>query len=235
MQPLRRIRALLTPTVIAVLLVAMLAFRHPGSGLSPAGFNAFVAASARRGYPPGMLISLALWLVLSVYWEIAAKTASAASRSESRLSRGFHLALITLGQILVFLPVPGLRTRWLPHSTPLIVIGLAMQLAFSVFMIWARRTLGRHWSGAVTTKQDHELIRSGPYRLVRHPIYTGLMGIYLATVLVSGEVHGLVGFALLSLAYWRKIRMEEHYLGELFGPQYEAYRSATAALIPGVF
>ena len=173
-------------------------------------------------------------MAFSVYWEIAAKNASAAARSESRLSRGLHLTLISLGQILVFFPVPGLRARWLPQSTPFIVVCLALQVGFILFAIWARRSLGRHWSGAVTTKQDHELIRSGPYRVVRHPIYTGVLGIYFTTALISGEIHGLVGLALVSLAYWRKIRMEERYLGELFGPQYETYRSATAALIPGV-
>jgi protein-S-isoprenylcysteine O-methyltransferase Ste14 len=139
-----------------------------------------------------------------------------------------------VAQILVLLPVPGLRARFLPQSTALVIGALLLELAFFFLAIWSRQLLGRNWSGAVTTKVDHELVRSGPYRIVRHPIYTGLLGVYLSIALVSGEIRGLVGFALACLAYWRKIRMEEEYLRGQFGASYNGYRSETWALIPGV-
>jgi protein-S-isoprenylcysteine O-methyltransferase Ste14 len=189
----------------------------------------------RRGFPPGMLISIALFITFSFYWEAAAKSASAVKSSESPLSRGFHLTLITLAQLLVFWPIPGLRARFLPESTALVIVALVLELAFFALAIWARRILGRHWSGAVTAKVDHELIRSGPYRVVRHPIYTGILGVYLSVAFVSGEIHGLIGTALAMVAYWRKIRMEEKNLGGIFGADYDGYRRGTWALIPGVW
>ena len=79
------------------------------------------------------------------------------------------------------------------------------------------------------------MIRFGPYRFVRHPIYTGLLGLYFGTMVVSGEMHALLGMALAAVAYWRKIRIEEAHLSQLFGPAYEEYRSATWALVPGLF
>ena len=97
------------------------------------------------------------------------------------------------------------------------------------------RCLGRNWSGAVAIKVDHELIKTGPYRLVRHPIYTAMIGMYLGTAIVSGELHGLLAVALAAYAYWRKTRMEERGLIEAFGPAYEAYRRESWALIPWVF
>jgi protein-S-isoprenylcysteine O-methyltransferase Ste14 len=104
-----------------------------------------------------------------------------------------------------------------------------MWLAFS-----ARRHLGRHWSHAVTEKVDHELVRSGPYRWVRHPIYTAMLGMYLGTALVSGELHALIAVAIVIAAYVRKIRLEERLLERVFGADFREYRRHSRALIPGV-
>ena len=78
-------------------------------------------------------------------------------------------------------------------------------------------------------------MRTGPYRSVRHPIYSAILGMYLGSALVSGEAHALVGLALAMAAYWRKIRLEEQHLLSLFGPAYADYRRTTRSLIPGVF
>jgi len=101
--------------------------------------------------------------------------------------------------------------------------------------VWAMRCLGRNWSGAVAIKIDHELIRTGPYRLVRHPIYTAMIGMYLGTAIVGGELHGLIAVGLCMIAYWRKTRMEERGLIEVFGPVYEDYKRESWALVPWVF
>jgi len=186
------------------------------------------------GFPPPMLATLAIWVALSIYWEIAARTASPASTREGGVSRALHLALIGAGQLAVLLPVPGLRARFLPPAPALIAVGLALDVAAVVFMIQARRALGRHWSGAVTAKVGHELIRTGPYRWVRHPIYTGMFALCIGTALVSGELHTLVGFALIVLAYIRKIRMEERNLAALFGPAWQDYCRATKCVVPGL-
>jgi protein-S-isoprenylcysteine O-methyltransferase Ste14 len=101
--------------------------------------------------------------------------------------------------------------------------------------VWARRHLGRNWSGEIAIKVDHKLVRSGPYRVVRHPIYTALLGMYAGSAVVFGELHALLGLAMAVFAYGRKVNLEEANLMECFGADYRDYRSATWALLPGLF
>jgi protein-S-isoprenylcysteine O-methyltransferase Ste14 len=89
-----------------------------------------------------------------------------------------------------------------------------------LFAIRIRKHLGRNWSREITIKVEHELIRSGPYKRLRHPIYTGLLAMYAGTAIVSGEWLAVVGFALALFAYWRKIRLEEANLNVAFGPEF---------------
>ena len=98
--------------------------------------------------------------------------------------------------------------------------------------IWARVALGRNWSGTVTIKQYHQLIRTGPYSVVRHPIYSGLLLALLGTALAVGETRGLVALAGAFLMGIFKARTEERFMIEQFGSQYEDYRKRTKALVP---
>jgi protein-S-isoprenylcysteine O-methyltransferase Ste14 len=83
--------------------------------------------------------------------------------------------------------------------------------------------------------KDHQLVGSGPYRLVRHPMYSAVLGVFAGTALVSGQYHALVGLGTACFAYWRKIRIEERALAEAFGSDYKAYRGNRRALIPWLF
>ena len=182
-----------------------------------------------------MWISAAGWIAFSTYWSVAAKNAAEAKSSESAKSRGVHQVLLNAGLFLMFLPVPGLRQSFLPASAAWVAIGLAVQGSFCALAVWARRHLGRNWSGRIEIKMGHELVRSGPYRLLRHPIYTAMLGMFVGTALIDGHMHALVGVAIAVFAYWRKIRMEEAKLREVFAAEYENYRRATWALVPGLF
>lgn len=186
-------------------------------------------------FSPGMRVSLALWLVFSVYWSIAAKDSAATRTSESWWSRQLHLALVNVALLLLVLPIPGLTRRFLPESRALVVAGLAIQAAFILLAVWARRHLGSNWSGEVRIATGHQLVRTGPYRWVRHPIYTAVLGMYCGTLLVSGQIHALIATAVVIAAYWRKISMEERALRETFGAEHEIYRQETWAWIPGVY
>jgi len=95
--------------------------------------------------------------------------------------------------------------------------GFVLAAAGLLFSVWARLHLGSNWSRAVTIKQDHELITSWPYAFVRHPIYTGLLLMFLGSALAEGEWRGLVALALVFAALWRKLKLEERWLGEHFG------------------
>jgi protein-S-isoprenylcysteine O-methyltransferase Ste14 len=108
---------------------------------------------------------------------------------------------------------------------------LALGLGFSV---WARRHLGRNWSAHVVVKEDHALIRTGPYRYVRHPIYTGILFAMLGMALAIGEWRALVGFAAMVVSFAIKSGQEEARMRETFS-EYGDYARQTAALIPYVY
>jgi protein-S-isoprenylcysteine O-methyltransferase Ste14 len=186
-----------------------------------------------RNWP--MWLSAAGWVGFSVYWELAAKNSATTKRSESAESRRVHVVLTNVALLLLFIPVPGLERDVLPASFAWIPVGLAVQAAGFALAIWSRRHLGANWSGRIEIKEDHALVRTGPYRLLRHPIYTALLVMYVGTALIDGKVHALVGVAIAIFAYWRKIRMEEANMREAFGAQYDDYRRATWALVPGIF
>jgi protein-S-isoprenylcysteine O-methyltransferase Ste14 len=192
-----------------------------------------LAELERIGFPPRMLIAIALWLIPGIYWEIAARNKTVVK--EPFRTRSVHLALTSVAQLMLVLPVPGLRARFLPLALPVWLAGLAIEALAVVLTLWARRVLGKNWSGAIATNVDHELIRTGPYRSVRHPIYTGIIGTFLGVTLVSGEWHALIGLVLTLIAYARKIRMEEAHLRQAFGPAYAEYAQHSWRLIPGVF
>jgi len=179
-------------------------------------------------------ICLAIFVVYSIYWEVAAKNAAAAKSSESPSSRAVHVVLVNVAFLLEIAPIHGLG-RFVPVSVPLMLAGISVESLGLLIAIWARRHLGRNWSGEITVKVDHELIRSGPYRRLRHPIYTGILAMYVGIAMVTGEWLAVVGLVLVMFAYWRKIRMEEATLHGAFGAVYEEYSRGTWALIPGIF
>ncbi|HYX70777.1 MAG TPA: isoprenylcysteine carboxylmethyltransferase family protein [Terriglobales bacterium] len=197
--------------------------------------HALPALPVHLQFTLGMRLSLVLWVVFSIYWALAAKDSAPTSTSESLWSRRLHLLLVNAALLLLVLSVPGLTWRFLPANPLLVADGLMTQASFILFAVWARRHLGANWSGEVRIAAGHQLVRSGPYRFLRHPIYTAVLGMYCGTALVSGEIHALLALALVTLAYWRKIRLEERALAEAFGAEHEAYRRHTWALIPGVY
>jgi protein-S-isoprenylcysteine O-methyltransferase Ste14 len=181
-----------------------------------------------------LLAAVACWVLFGLYWEAAAKNAAKARTSESRLSRFFHVSLTNVALLLEIAPIHGLG-RFLPVSMAIMCLGLTVEVVGLIIAVWARRHLGRNWSGEITIKEDHALIRTGPYRWLRHPIYTGLLAMYMGVAVVTGERLAILGLAMAAFAYWRKIRLEEKNLNVAFGDDYDAYRRETWALVPGVF
>lgn len=196
-------------------------------------FERHVTFTPAENWP--LLVSFIPWVIFSLYWEIAAKNSAPAIKSESRFSRGIHVVLANAALLFIFFPISALNQRFLPDNLLIKLAGIALEFAGVALAIWARRILGRNWSGEITIKQDHELVRTGPYGIVRHPIYTAIFAMYVGSVIVSGHVHALVGFAIGILAYLRKVRMEEANLATAFGEKYNAYREDTWALVPGVY
>ena len=179
----------------------------------------------------------ALWMAWCVYWLIASRNVKPVKRKESAASRAGHILPLIVAVLLLALPtLPGgvLSGRLLPATRSVFFIGAALVAAGLAFTVWARVYLGRNWSGVVTLKEGHELIRSGPYRLVRHPIYSGLLLAIVGSAVVRGEWRGVVAIVIAFAALWRKLKLEERWLSEAFGRQYSEYRNEVAALIPFV-
>jgi protein-S-isoprenylcysteine O-methyltransferase Ste14 len=181
----------------------------------------------------------AMWLGFVAYWWAISKNVKLTERQESLPSRLARLVLIACAVALLWLPsvpLPLLDKRFLPPSAgaPFFWSGAAVTGSGLLFAVWARRHLGKNWSQAVTLKEGHELITTGPYALVRHPIYTGFLLGFVGCAVALGEWRGLLAVALVFGALWRKLRLEETWMRAQFGESYKAYSRRVAALVPYV-
>src|ERR1700733_3529575 len=197
--------------------------------------NLAFTSRIQHEFPVGLCISVALLFLFSIYWSIAAKDSAPTKTSESWWSRQLHLILVNGGVLLLIFPAPGLTRRFLPDNYFVVAAGLLIEAAFILLAVWARRHLGSNWSGEVRIAAGHQLVRSGPYGFVRHPIYTAVLGMYCGTALVSGEIHAPIALVIVTLAYWRKIRLEEQALEKTFGADFDEYRRDTWALVPPLY
>jgi protein-S-isoprenylcysteine O-methyltransferase Ste14 len=178
-----------------------------------------------------------LWVAWLIYWGSSARDVKPTRRTEPLKSQLLHRIPLILGIICLAAPrwMPhGLTRRVLPRGIGFLLLGAVLVAAGLAFAVWARRHLGRNWSSHVVLKQDHALVRSGPYQRVRHPIYTGILLALLGTAITIGELRAAVGFALFVVSFVLKSRTEERWMREVF-PEYEQYRQGTAALIPKVY
>jgi protein-S-isoprenylcysteine O-methyltransferase Ste14 len=175
------------------------------------------------------------WLVFLFTWSLAALWVRPAKRVEAPLGRVGQQFLIVSAALLVFFPATSsgiLALRFVPAGRVVFVLGVALTWLEVAFAIWARIHLGADWSGVVAIKEGQRLVRSGPYALVRHPIYTGILVGFIGTAIAIGELRGLLAIALITTACLLRIRMEERWLLEEFGAEYEQYRREVKALIP---
>lgn len=145
------------------------------------------------------------------------------------------MVLLFPGFWLIFarnLRIRFLNWQALPRAPWLTTTGVSLTLAGLIFAVLARTYLGTNWSGTVTLKAGHELVRAGPYRWVRHPIYSGLLLATLGTAIERDETRGIVAMALIYAGFLIKIRAEEQFMRNAFGVQYDQYKDTTGALFP---
>ena len=175
-----------------------------------------------------------LWTSLLTVWVILMLRRKETQERESLGSRLSYSVPTVLAFYLLFggIPYAWLHLRILPPAQPLQALGVALTVLGIAFAIWARFYIGENWSGSVTVKVGHELIRSGPYAWVRHPIYSGLLLATLGTALVRDEVRGALAVPILWIAFRMKTRIEEEFMMKTFGPAYTEYSKSTGSLIP---
>jgi protein-S-isoprenylcysteine O-methyltransferase Ste14 len=175
------------------------------------------------------------WLVFFLYWAISALSSKVAKKSESVAERLQRMAPLAVAYVLLFYQAAKLGwldKRFLRDSPAAAVLGVTWTAAGVGFAIWARWHLGANWSAIVSIREEHELIRAGPYRRVRHPIYTGMLLAMAGTALVLGELRGLLAFAITLAAFYWKARKEEVWLRREFGEKFEAHTKQTGMFLP---
>lgn len=185
--------------------------------------------------------ALALWLLWPLWsasWMLAALSASRAKRRPGTAAERRAVWLVVLGFLLLFAEPPGfgpLGHLW-RAPPPVAWAMVALTLAGFSLCWWARLHLGRLWSFQTTTKADHRIIDTGPYALARHPIYSGILLAALARAAQSGTPLALLGFAVLTAAFWLKAAVEEDFLAAELGPDaYRTYAARVKRLVPFVF
>jgi protein-S-isoprenylcysteine O-methyltransferase Ste14 len=186
--------------------------------------------------PIGLVVPV-LWIAWLIYWAVSARDVKATRVRQPLGSELLYRAPLILAVILLAAPsaLPSALTRRvLPAGGLIALLGPVLVAAGLGFAAWARRHLGRNWSASVVVKEDHALVRSGPYRRVRHPIYTGMMLAILGTALAIGEWRAALAVPLAVMSFVLKSRMEERRMRETF-PEYEQYQRETAALVPFVY
>jgi protein-S-isoprenylcysteine O-methyltransferase Ste14 len=150
----------------------------------------------------------------------------------------FNTGLLYLGLLLVLLgrSIPGLPGLLVvPQTIPIDIIGTVFAITGVAFTIWSRQLLSRNWSGEVAITEGQQFIRRGPYAIVRHPIYAGMLLALSGTTLVSATAGSLLGFVLATLSLWQKSCIEEQFLMVEFGEQYARYQREVKFLIPFIY
>jgi protein-S-isoprenylcysteine O-methyltransferase Ste14 len=183
-------------------------------------------------------IAVCFWLVFFLYWAISALSSKVAKRTESAAGRLQRMIPLAVAYLLLFYhatSVGWLGKRFVADSSAAAVIGVSLTAAGVAFAIWARWHLGANWSAIVSIREEHELIRSGPYRRIRHPIYTGMLLAMAGTALVLGEVRGLLAFVITLLAFYAKARKEEVWLTREFGERFESHTKQTGMFLPKIW
>lgn len=188
-------------------------------------------------FDPLRIITLT-WETLGILWLIGLGFTKRTVRTRAPGARLFYMLVALLA--FLFLAGNKFDSGWfgapfVPASPAGEWLGAAITLCGCVFAASARLTLGANWSGRPTVKVGHELIIRGPYALVRHPIYTGLLLAAAGTAIAIGKWSCLIGLLLLVIAFLLKISQEERLMLETFPHSYPGYRKRVRALIPGVF
>jgi len=181
-------------------------------------------------------IIIACWVVFIAYWKISALRTKATAEKQGLLSSLRHRIPVALGWWMLAFPrwPSPMNSMIVPDAAWVRLTGAAVCIYGLCFTIWARHTLAGNWSSNVTFKRGHELVRSGPYRYARHPIYTGLLIMSLGTAIEIGQLHCWLSLPVTVIGFWIKLSQEERLLLRHFPNEYPVYQKQVKALVPFV-
>lgn len=182
-----------------------------------------------------------LWLIFGMYWvgswlyDISTSRAKPAKKMQGNWARLSIVIIILIVVAVAAGPSNILLQRWMPVSDIAAGLGLAITAGGILFAFWARRHLGGNWSGIVMMKKGQTLTKTGPYAIVRHPIYTGMFIGMLGSAIALGDFLGLLILAVALLFFGMRMRAEEKLMLEEFGGQYVQYKKETKRFIPFIY
>lgn len=168
-----------------------------------------------------------LWILGAIYNFLKSP------RTESRRARYDWLILSGLA-VAVLHFAPHLTNFSLFHIFWLEIVGAFLLIAATFYTLWARWVLGTMWASHAVVREGHRLVTTGPYKITRHPIYSGLLGMILGSALSLGQGMAVLSFVAVLLFFLIRIRHEEQLMIMTFGDQYAEYQKRVPALIPGV-
>jgi protein-S-isoprenylcysteine O-methyltransferase Ste14 len=175
------------------------------------------------------------WLIFVAYWLIAGMRVNRMERRESTAGIVTRVLIMASAYYLLFSSEPDLgplNLRFAPYSDRFFLLGSALTWIGVAFAIWARHHLAQFWSASVSLREGHQLIRSGPYARIRHPIYTGMLTAVLGSALAVGRYRALLAFAAVLAGFvWKSLR-EEKLLAGQFGPAFDEHRRRTGFFLP---
>jgi protein-S-isoprenylcysteine O-methyltransferase Ste14 len=175
------------------------------------------------------------WIAFGLYWVFAARRVQAARTTESAAYRAFRFLVLTITFTLLFAKwtaIGFLGRSFLSRAQPLEYIGFIAALAGLAIAIWARISLGQYWSDKIVLKVDHQLVRSGPYARMRHPIYSGVLLGVAGSALVVDEWRAVLAFLLLLTNYMVKAKREDKILAGAFAQDFAKHRRRAGLLLP---
>jgi protein-S-isoprenylcysteine O-methyltransferase Ste14 len=184
------------------------------------------------------------WVIFMIYWFISAQSVKSIQETRGWLGGSWHTIFYLIGvSFMLNSRLPGrlgistknLAILLLPPNILLSAVIVVLLISGLLVAIIARRTLAANWSSAVALKKDHELITTGLYHYIRHPIYTGMLLMFLGTTLLLGTVGACIGFFIILSGFLLKLRREEALMTEHFAQEYTAYKKQTKTLIPFIW
>ncbi|HUH78807.1 MAG TPA: isoprenylcysteine carboxylmethyltransferase family protein [Methanoregula sp.] len=179
-----------------------------------------------------------VWVAFWLYWLVSAIWTRGNSGNRQLFAIRIGLVFLIIAWFVIVQPGRGgdgaLFTPFVPDTPVTGAAGILITIAGLLFAVWARVHLGRYWSPVAEIQVDHRLIRSGPYRYVRNPIYTGILTGFVGTAIVIGLWVAVLACVVGFIAFLLKIRSEEKLLLEKFGGEYVRYRQEVKSLIPWV-
>jgi protein-S-isoprenylcysteine O-methyltransferase Ste14 len=175
------------------------------------------------------------WIIFIAYWVVSAFRTQRTAKKEAFAARYGIMFLEIVGFVLVFREDAGigvLGEKVFERSYATGITGVALTWAGIALAIWARAHLGQYWSGRITIKEDHKLIRTGPYARLRHPIYSGLDLAVIGSAMAIDRWRCVAGVCVIIVGFWIKAKREESMLGAQFGSDFEEHRRHTGFLLP---